>query len=78
MYPGRKKRSHPTNTSSSCSCQPRPAPVRNASVTRGSAFSVPSASWNAPGAYTAPSGLVSANACSGVSEYRPVSASYST
>jgi hypothetical protein len=45
-----------------------PAPVRNASVIRGPARSAPSASTNAPGAYTPPSGSVSANACSSVIE----------
>ncbi len=78
MYPGRKNRSQPVNTSSSCSCQPIPAPVRNASMICGSAFMLPSANWNAPGTNTAPSGLVSANACSSVSEYVSVAGSYST
>ena len=71
-YPGLKKRSQPENTSSSCSCQPTPAPVRNAWMTFCSDRSAPSASSNAPGAKTAPSGSVSAKACSGVSEYAPL------
>jgi hypothetical protein len=52
--------------------------VRNALVISASAFSVPSASWNAPGTKTGPSGSVRANACSSVIEYSPVAASYST
>jgi hypothetical protein len=59
-------------------CQPIPAPVRNASVICYSARSVPSASTNAPGTYSGPSGSVSANACSSVRENASVAASYST
>ena len=62
-------------TFSSCSCQPIPPPVRNASVIRGSDFSMPSASTNAPGTYTPPSGFASANACSSVIEYVSVAGS---
>ena len=67
-YPGRKNRSQPSKTSASCSFQPMPAPVRKASSIRGSARSAPSASWNAPGRNTGPSGSVRAKACSSVSE----------
>src|SRR6201985_3734460 len=55
-----------------------PAPDRNASVICDSARSAPSASRNAPGRYSVPSGSASANACSSVSENRPAAGSQLT